>query len=171
MPAKIIEGDILECDAQYIAHQANCVSRLSNHLAKSIFKKFPYADIYSERAKGNYVHIPGELYIRGNGEGQRYIINITSQVLPGAPRKGNIGRLQISDDSETRLRLFSGCLSQIANIKRLKSIAFPWRIGCGAARGNWTDYQAIINELADLVGDPDRPHPAEVIIIKRLQDT
>jgi len=170
MPAKIVLGDLLECDAQYIAHQSNCVSRLSNHLAKSIFGRFRYADIYAERARGNYIHIPGELYIRGNGEDQRYVINLMGQVLPGGPGTGNIGRLQIVDDAKTRLRLFSACLDKIAQIKKLKSVAFPWKIGCGAAKGNWEDYKALIDELADLIGDPYRPHPADVMIIKRPQD-
>ena len=44
-----IDGDILESDAKYIAHQCNCVTVLSAGLANKIFDKFEYADSYLDR--------------------------------------------------------------------------------------------------------------------------
>jgi hypothetical protein len=49
-------------------------------------------------------------------------------------------------------------------IKGLKSIAFPWRIGCGIADGDWDYYQRLIEIFSNKMPD------VEVFIVKRITD-
>jgi len=141
-----IKGDLLESKAQYIVHQSNCVTAHAKHLALSIFRKFPHADIYSPRKEGKYCDKPGEIIIRGNGDDQRYVIAILGQFYPGKSRYGN-------DTPNMRLMWFKRGLSKIEKIEGLTSVAFPARIGCGAAGGDWKKYRNAILGLAKRLPD------------------
>jgi O-acetyl-ADP-ribose deacetylase (regulator of RNase III) len=168
MTAKLIEGDLLDCDAQYIAHQCNCTSKSSSGLAKAIFEKFPYADIYKDRYSENpFWHKPGELYIRGEVN-QRLVINMTSQVLPGGPGKlfEVAPGMSTQETTETREKLFLICLKKIKAIPGIKSVAFPYKVGSGLAGGDWNRYHEVLNRFATQL-DKSR---VEVFIIKRPQD-
>ena len=127
--------NILLSDYQYIAHQCNCVSNHSAGLAKSIFQKFPYSDIYKFREKRDS---PGNIIISGNGIDQRYIINMLAQYYPGEPKY---------ESYEQRLSWFDSCIDKILKIPDLKQIAFPYKIGCGLAGGKWEDYEKLIFKL------------------------
>lgn len=138
---KIIEGDLFNSDAQYIAHQCNCVTHKSAHLARSMFMKFPWANIYSNRI--NYQDTPGNIIIRGNGQNERFVIAILGQIYPGKP-KFSSG----IDCSLARKSYFYKALLKIREIPTLKSIAFPWGIGCGAAGGDWKFYLKQIEKFS-----------------------
>lgn len=58
-----IKGDILLAKETYIAHQCNCVTNKAKGLSKQIFKKFPYADSYTNRQ--NYSN-PGTIEVFNN---------------------------------------------------------------------------------------------------------
>jgi len=154
MTAIIIKNsNLLESDAQYIVHQANCVTWKAAHLAYDIFKKFPYADIYEERYQKvmkdhNYTDKPGMIMIRGDGNEQRYVIAILGQKFPGKPRAAEF---EIDSFKKRQDYFFSG-LQEIAKISNLKSIAFPWGIGCGAAGGNWKFYHNLIDKFSNHLG-------------------
>jgi O-acetyl-ADP-ribose deacetylase (regulator of RNase III) len=144
---KIIEGDLLEAKEQYIAHQCNLVTNRAANLALSVFSRYPYANIYAER---KYPHDPevsgprmGDIIIRGNGDDQRLVINMCAQYYPGKPKFA----LSKRDGYEARQEAFAACLEKISKIPGLKSIAFPWGIGCGAAGGDWEKYQKMISEF------------------------
>ena len=62
---EIISGDLFTAQEQYIAHQCNCVTKRAAHLAKDMFAKYPYANIYKGRTQPDK---PGHLIIRGNGQ-------------------------------------------------------------------------------------------------------
>lgn len=64
---EIISGDLFTAQEQYIAHQCNCVTKRAAHLAKDMFAKYPYANIYKGRTQPDK---PGHLIIRGNGQDQ-----------------------------------------------------------------------------------------------------
>ncbi len=173
MTAKIIEGDILDSNAQYIAHQCNCTSSGASGVAKAIFDKYPYANIYAERnsmsKNAPFWHKPGEIYIRGGlPTDGRLVINMTSQVLPGGPRKlfEVAPGMSVSETSEVREQLFVQCLRKIKSIQTLESVAFPWKIGCGMGGGNWERYLFVINRFAELV----QKDGVEVFIVKRPED-
>lgn len=142
MSFKIIDGDILESNAKYIVHQLNAVTTTAAGLANHLFKRFPWADVYSPRAKLKYVDELGSVIIKGNGNDQRYVIGIVGQYYPGKSSKNAI------DSAKNRERYFELGLEKIAAIPDLESIAFPYMIGCGLAGGDWNVYQNLIENFA-----------------------
>jgi O-acetyl-ADP-ribose deacetylase (regulator of RNase III) len=135
-------GDILEADEKYITHQCNCLTTSAGGLAKAIFDRFPYSDTYSD---GRNRDKKGKISVHGNGQSERYIINMYAQVYPGAS-------ITISEEIG-RKNMFQKCLKEIEKIKDLESIAFPYRIGCGIAGGNWDEYLKMIEDFEERVRD------------------
>lgn len=140
----IINQSLLEANTKYIAHQCNCKSNYSAGLAKSIFTKFPYSDTYKDRIYTGY-NFPGRIDVLGNGEDNRFIINMYIQFWPGKPGK------DIYDTNGYRIKHLKQCLSKIAEISNLESIGFPYNLGCGLAGGNFIEYSKILETFADYV--------------------
>lgn len=165
---KAIECNLLNAPTQYIAHQCNCTSRGSAGLARQIFDAYPEAE---------YKLVPIEMAIRfgmtspKTGKPERIpnspgsisvhgrVINCYAQRFPGHPRGGDI--------STMRLKWFRQCLWSISKIPGIQSVAFPYKIGCGLAGGNWeNDYYPLLerfNSYCESVG-------IEVILCKRKGD-
>lgn len=133
MPIKVINKDILLSECDFIAHQCNCVTKKSRGLAKAIFDKYPQANTYSN----NYNRILGEISIHGK------IINMYAQKYPG----GSKSEKEYND----RLKYFKSCLKKINREFPDKSIAMPYNIGCGLAKGKWKDYKKIIKKYDNIV--------------------
>lgn len=142
MKIEIVNGNMFDSTTKYICHQCNCISTKSAHLAQTVFSRYPYADIYTNRTKSD---TPGTIIISGNGQDHRYVINMLAQYYPGSPRYPNSAK----DGFQAREQYFKQCLNHICNIKNLESIAFPFKIGCGAAGGNWDNYFKILSDFAD----------------------
>lgn len=179
MGAILVEGDLLDFDAQCIAHQCNCVSKGVAGLAKFLFEKYPKADIYVERNNNYTFHKPGEIYVRddyridnsGTSWKNIYIINMTSQFLPGPPGSSFeiAPGMTVTETSETREKLFVQCLKEIKIIveeNKIESIAFPYRVGCGLAGGNWDRYKFVLDKFADQMYELG----CKVYIVKRTED-
>lgn len=139
---KIVKGDLLKSNADFIAHQCNCMTNKSFGLSASMFKTFPYADIYTNREKYSQL---GTISVHGDGKDQRYVINMLAQFYPG--------KCKWKDTYDKRLDAFQKCLEEISRLPNMegKSIAFPYNIGCGLAGGNWEDYQKILQYWAQTV--------------------
>lgn len=128
-----IKGDILLAKETYIAHQCNCVTNKAKGLSKQIFKKFPYADSYTNRQ--NYSN-PGTIEVFNN------VINMYAQFYPSKAKYKN-------DSKELRIEFFENCLKEISLIPGIhyKSIAMPYKIGCGLAGGDWPTYKKILEDF------------------------
>lgn len=126
---KIIEGNLLspECDA-WICHQTNCVTSSAAGLAKAIFDKWPHTDVYKDREVPS---IPGSIVRKD------FVINMMAQYYPGAAMSD-----PPSIQNDKRFEWFRQCLGQMMHLKG--TIAFPWRIGCGIAGGDWDRYLGVI---------------------------
>jgi O-acetyl-ADP-ribose deacetylase (regulator of RNase III) len=136
----LIKGDLLNCDAQYIAHQTNCISQNAGGLALDLFIKYPYADCYKRRKNDD---VPGTINIRGDGKEQRFVIALFAQYYPGGPKTDRI-------DSKTQREVyFAMCLDEIFKIKNMQSIAFPNLIGCGLAKGDWNIYKSMLEDFSN----------------------
>ena len=137
-----IPGDLLDSDAQYIAHQCNCVTTHGAGLSKVLFARFSWADVYSNRRAPSQ---PGTIEVFGNGREQRFVVNMYAQYQPSRPRSAR-------DSAGQREQWFVQCLEQIAAIPGVQSVAFPYGIGCGLAGGNWERYRTMLEEWADKSG-------------------
>jgi len=142
--ATVITGDLFESDAKYIVHQCNCVTWNAAHLAQSMFRRFPHADIYNPRRGTEKHDEPGTIIVRGDGESERFVVAILGQYYPGSPKYPNSSK----DGYNVRQKYFRQGLSKLAEVTDLHSVAFPWGIGCGAAGGDWPTYLQMIQEFA-----------------------
>ena len=133
-------GDLTLAKDTYLCHQCNCVTNRSAHLARAVFNAFPYADVYSERTEHSK---PGTIELRGNGDDQRWVVALYGQYYPGKTKYPNSPK----DGWGARLGYFKSCLEELDKLPP-GSFAFPWRLGCGAAGGNWDDYLALVQEFA-----------------------
>jgi hypothetical protein len=143
---EIVTGDLFEAKEKYLCHQCNCVTNKSAHLAKDMFDKFWHADIYTARTQPDK---PGHIIIRGNGQDQRYVAAILGQYYPGKPRYPQSSL----DGQAAREKYFYHGLLRLAEVPDLESVAFPWRIACGAAGGIWERYLGTITNFATYVGE------------------
>jgi O-acetyl-ADP-ribose deacetylase (regulator of RNase III) len=169
----IEHGDLLESKADFIAHQCNCITTKSKGLSSLIFETFPYADIYSSRSKPDKL---GTIIVCGNGQDQRFVINMLAQYYPGKP-KYDLGKKPRSypgqqpkysrDSEERRLAAFQQCLDRIAEIPNIsgKTVAFPYGIGCGLAGGNWEKYEKILSDWSCCVKEKER---ITVYVLKKV---
>jgi O-acetyl-ADP-ribose deacetylase (regulator of RNase III) len=157
---EIITGDIFDSKEKYLCHQCNCVTNKAAHLSKDVFTKYPYADAYSGRVEPDK---PGTIQVKGNGQDQRYVINMFGQYYPGKSKYpySNL------DGIEIRRKYFYKCLLRIAKLSELESLAFPWRIGCGAAGGDWAHYLGTLTNFANYV---ETTQGAKVLIYRREGD-
>lgn len=153
---EIITGDLLEAKEKYIAHQCNCLTQNSAGTAKAIFDKFPYANTYERRVRlpdgtNSIIDTPGTIIIMGNGQDQRFVINMYAQYYPGKSKYPK----STLDGTPVRLDYFYKCLLRVAKIPDLESIAFPWRIGCNLGGGDWEHYLGTLTNFAQYVGEKD----------------
>ena len=153
---EIVKGDLLDSKEKYIAHQCNCLTQDSAGAAKAIFDKYPYANTYARRVRladgtNTNVDVPGTLAVMGNGQDQRYVLNMYSQYYPGKPKYPQ----STLDGIPARRNYFHRCLLRVAKLPELESIAFPWRIGCNLAGGDWEWYLGTLTNFANYVGEKD----------------
>ncbi len=147
-----IEGNILESKADVIGQQCNCVTiGQAKGLAAQIFSRFPYADVYKTRKEGSR-SVPGTWSIHGDGEKERFVLNLYTQFYPG-PAK------YTSDSEDLRLRWFQSALTDFFKSRPGLTMALPHGIGCGLAGGSWSLYERAIKDAA-------APTGAQVILYK-----
>ena len=141
MPLFFVTGDLLECKAQAIVHQTNCISRNAKGLAKAIFDRWPECDVYKNRSSDVLI---GKISTCETREEKFTVINLFGQISPGNPG----GK---TDSKEKRLDYFKSGLAEISCFvkeAKIQSIAFPENIGCGYGGGNWEEYKECIELFA-----------------------
>lgn len=172
-PANVehVHGDLLKFEADVLVQQTNCITCRSTGLAEKLRNKFPYADAYGRRkphtpsvATKSDQDIPGTVRVLGPTDKQigPYVACLFAQYRPGKSnlqdRKYRIPECNAYDDTpELRLEWFDSGLSHLSKWldqhPECTRIAFPYKIGCGLAGGNWDDYMSRIAEFATLLHD------------------
>lgn len=153
-------GDLLLATEQYIVHQCCCTAVRPHGLAAALFTRWPDADVYARRrriAPSRNLAVPQDRGVPGTivVSGARRIISAFGQVEMGAPGRFSMdGRPDTAADRE---RYFAACLEAIAALQPT-SLAFPARIGCGLAGGNWTHYARMLRDFA-------AAHPATRVVV------
>ena len=152
-------GDLATASEDILIHQTNCVSCQAKGLARHMFRVFPYANTYQHRG----LHaIPGTVTICGSASHEQWIANMNAQYYPGPPRASG------KDDRQHRLQYFEQCLQALTqhindSCTHPCSVAFPWRIGCGLAKGVWRLYSTLIMRWIGNVRTQDG-HPPRVTV-------
>lgn len=175
--ASTIVGDLFESNASIIVHQTNCVTRKPHGISEQIARRWPNANVYAKRqgATPNTAHaseegIPGMCVMLPTGSsrttGPWRIAALMGQVCPG-DGKSNYWCLRYKkhfadDTAAARLKYFKDALhdlaSQLTELKETdgpfkKTIAFPYRVGCGLAGGQWSLYEPLIQAFAKTVAE------------------
>lgn len=142
----VINGDLLDAHADYIAHQVNCQGRMGSGVAKAIREH--HMKVYDEYMrellayKANDKSILGHSQLVSIGDGYTYkgVINMFAQDKYGYDGK-----------QYTSTVAFKMCLAEINKIAKGCSIAFPWKIGCVRGGADWnTILDMICTELTDV---------------------
>ena len=144
---KILDGDVVYADADIIAHQVNCRGTMGAGLAKQIKFFFPEAFNAYESLCKQHRYDPDELL--GNcqlvmstkpNDDRVIIANLFAQDRYGRDRR-------FTDYDAFRQCMVA--LNRKAKSIYAKTIALPYKIGCGLAGGDWDKiYNIIENELA-----------------------
>lgn len=153
-PIRIIEDDIVKAhwyDVHVIAQQNNCVTKSAKGLAQHIAQTLGVNPYLNSKTR-----VPGTVDLIMSPQQTLMVANMYAQYHPGGPSSGlrNIPRrdalgLKIEDTSLQRLAWFRLCCQKIRIWMKdngIETIGLPEGIGCGLARGNWSDYLQIIRE-------------------------
>lgn len=154
-----VKGDLLTHPCDLIIHQCNCLTTTPHGLAADIFKLYPETNLYSKRRSLDHKNLAIE---EDRGVvGKTVIVGMVAAIM-GQWRPGKCGsRYRHSypehPDVETpqrRVMWFQQGLSdlekQLKQMPEVKIVAFPYRIGCGLAGGDWEMYLAMIADFARL---------------------
>ena len=164
-----VYGDILtitEVDA--IVHQVNCLTVKSHGLSSQIAHKYPWADLYTTRDQVGTRNLatpatrgrPGTLRIFRHAH-YPAVVCLQAQWDFGRcddPRHRHIP--PYTDTKEHRVEWFEQCLHELGHTE-FKTIAFPFKIGCGLAGGAWVTYRHRLKEFAQ------KYHKHVIIVVPR----
>lgn len=143
------KGDLLQTDAQIIAHQVNCVGVMGAGVAKQIRSKILTGgqfQIYQELCQEWKEMLLGRCLIcqRKDTLPGRYVANLFGENIPTGKR--------LDTDYGALARSFANLKKKAAALGAC-SIAIPGYIGCGLAGGDW---EKVYNEiLVPLFADGD----------------
>ena len=132
---KYIQCDLLEAPANIIVHQVNCMGAMGRGLALQIKQRYP--SVYKHYKMACDKYRPEELL----GKVQVIRISDTLSVvnLFGQLDYGTVARY-------TDYTAFREAVQKLNDRFRGETIAFPYKIGCGLAGGDWDTIQSIIAE-------------------------
>lgn len=162
-----VAGDLLNNDCDVIIQQCNCVTIKAHGLSDDIKKKYPYADLYGNRPRrssntSSKYDTPGTCHLlHPPAESSGPIVAcLMGQFYPGKP--GNYWRRAYNsstdDSAANRLKWFASALADLAEQLKgqaVRSVAFPFRIGCGLGGGRWDKYQELLADFLIAVPELD----------------
>lgn len=187
-----IVADYSEKPNVLIVQQNNCTARRLHvgSLAMAIAQKFyPNCDPYARRAErgtGLFDNLArpehrekmGDIFIFDNGPDRARVASLFAQYRMGNPHKQyytlsprlDDAYKKTPDDSAARLRAFRQCLLKLSRemmMCNIDTIAFPHKIGCNMAGGNWADYTIAIEEFAREISKVGKKSTNVIIVIRK----
>lgn len=152
-----VKGDLLTHPCDLIIHQTNCLTVTPHGLATEIFKFHPEADLYSKRraVDGRNLAVEEDRGVPGTAVITGKVAAIFGQWKPGKcqfqPFNKNYPEYSVVETSHRRVLWFSQGLQhleeQLKNLQ-VKTVGFPYQIGCGLAGGEWPVYSGVIADFA-----------------------
>jgi uracil-DNA glycosylase len=136
-----IEVQEVTTTAKFICNICDCVSigNKGDAWVQQIFQQFNHSNCYVDRTAAKKA-TPGEIFIKGDGKKNRYVINLIAQFYPSAPKYAN-------DNITKRLEWFSACLDKVLEIPDMKSVAFPPDLGFYEVHDYEDRYRLCINDF------------------------
>lgn len=168
---QVVKGDILDAKEDYILQQCNCLTVRAHGLSADLARKFPYADIYATRRPIGNRNVcieedrstPGSYEILSDPEETSpAIICLFGQWRPGAVETSYFKQYPESnppESKEAREYWFKVGLFRIGEYFRviisdkINTIAVPYKIGCGLAKGDWDTYLKMLTDFQDRYRD------------------
>jgi len=132
---KIVDGNLLDTDAQIICHQVNPYGIMGGGVARQIKEKWPQVfEAYADYCKGmpeaellgDILSVP--IVDNDTRDDLRYICNLFGQT------------------DKTDYKALQTCLNSVRVLHGDKSIAMPYKIGCGLGGGDWDIVYTMIED-------------------------
>jgi hypothetical protein len=150
MSVTYVQGDLLWMNIP-IVQQCNCLTVKPHGLSQSIAERYPWANLYATRRSLGHRNlaieadrgIPGTLQIMSNGIDPDVICFLAQWDYGRGTRRIPI----YADTPPQREKWFQECLQALGALT-YETLAFPYKIGCGLAGGQWTHYQPLIHDFA-----------------------
>ena len=147
------QGDLLDATEDYIVQQCCCTALKPYGLSAAIATRWPTVNPYNGRRRLRYNWakledrpLPGTIQVLE--EAGREVICLFGQYTHAKPGVYDDPAMTGTPDTyDDRLRYFQMGLEEITKL-RPKSVAFPFKIGCGLAGGDWKKYKQAIDEWA-----------------------
>lgn len=138
---KILNGDLLESNADIIAHQVNCKGKMGSGVAKQIRDKYPKLFLLYQSQCKTYINYPEKLLGMCQCiqvDKNRKVANLFGQLGYGYDGKQytNVEALK-----EAMIDLRDRCMLDT------ETLAMPYKIGCVRGGANWDEVYAIIEDV------------------------
>lgn len=134
---KIIKGDLLKSQSEIIAHQVNCLGVMGSGVAKQIREKYP--EVYDE-----YIEFCVD-YSDKSLLGMTQAIKTTNgRIVVNLFGQNDYGRDGKQYTDIDALRQCFNSLYTYALRNDIKTIAMPYKIGCGLGGGDWEEVLTLI---------------------------
>lgn len=135
-------GNIVDSKETYICHQVNCKNAMGAGVARAIYTKWPtvktqyhtFCNFHYKRGidlLGKFQVVPIETH--------RFVINIFGQ-----RNFGNDANAVYTDYDA-----FAKAVNNLFALSPGESYAFPYKIGCGLANGDWNKIYEIIRTASE----------------------
>jgi O-acetyl-ADP-ribose deacetylase (regulator of RNase III) len=145
---KIVKGNLLDATEDIIAHQVNCMGVMGAGVAKQIKEKWPKVFEQYRKQYESWKNNPDwqlgwcDIIVADRPEGGKVLVaNLYGQYGYG------------TDVTRTDYKALGRSLYRLRNDAeklRAKTIAMPYKIGCGLAGGDWpTVFRMIEHYLSD----------------------
>ena len=123
-----VSGDALKTDADILLHQVNLQGMMAGDIAYQIAQTYPNVEKeymkYEDKKLGNVLFVKTDKYVVGNCFSQTYSFDTDYEAL-------------------------KECLYKVVLYMKennLKSVAIPYKYGCGIASGDWSIVRKIFED-------------------------
>lgn len=172
---QVVTGDLTAVEADFLVQQCNCLTVKAHGLSQALARKNPAWNLYAQRTPVCTQNLATP-ETRGH-PGTTVLLDDKVVCLLAQWRPGRVGvkywhaypESDPPESAEMRLQWFQSCLDgltqAVANELERRTlsgattdptpgsglvVAFPWRIGCGLAGGDWSKYRAELERWAAL---------------------
>lgn len=139
-----VKGDLLEAPEDFRCHQCNCVTTKAVGLAHTIFERYYTVNTYKGRLITRSIPGTADVFL------EERVVNLYGQYAPG--------KCNPRDYPQRRVWFWDALMDMLEKVPKGSTFAFPYKIGCGYAGGEWLEYEAMLQKFSE------DPRVAKVVI-------